>query len=877
MVFRTIVFLFFTSFLTYSQTTINGKITNQNNIALQGATVVVTRIKEETILAYAISDSNGEYSLDITSLSDSLLVKTSFVGYSKQLKVVVNKNQEFNFTLSESSEQLKEIIIKNNPIIKKGDTISYSVSVFKEQKDRVIADVLKKMPGIEVLTDGKILYQGKPIQKYYIEGLDLLEGQYNLANNNLPISSVSKVQILENHQPIKLLDSLVFSDKASLNIKLKKNITVTGTSKIGIGATPFLWDVNITPMFFSKKQQMISSYQSNNSGNDISTQIKNLTLEELFEKFDYDNEKRNWATINELPNPFFSKNRWLNNNAHLITNNYLMRLKKDIDFKINLSYINDLQTQIGNSKTSFLTPARNTVFNEKINNKLYFNSLKSKFVLIKNTAKNYFKNTFEIEKFWDFQVGLINFNNQDLHQKAKIPYTSFSNKLKIIQPVGKKMITFNSVLSYSNSIQNLSFNQSQFENLLNENMPFDKLDQEIKHSNFYTNNSFSYTKGFKNITFITKNGFSIHNQKLNSRIFVIDDTPKKIFPNNLNFNKSIFYTDLNIQYQINDWKIELEAPLKLQMLDRNDYKLREKEGLNRLTFEPQLYIKKQINHFWKTTLSMKIKNTFGDIEQLYFGYILNNYRNIQRYENPILENYTITPLIGLSYRNPLKSFFFNSFYSYANSNYNLISGNNIDADGTTSFGLFEKNNTRNKHNINLSVSKFFSKLKTTVSLGLNGTINDQRQLVNTMITDVKSKNIELKAKADIELTEWFSIENQNKISFSDVQFNNDEPLSSIVSQEHSLNLNFYLTQSKYIELDMEYYKNIFLGQSQENYFLNLIYGNSFNKSKIDFEISLNNILNTKQFISLFSNNFSYIRSIYNLRPRQLKASIKFNL
>ena len=51
------------------------------------------------------------------------------------------------------------------------------------------------MPGIEVLDDGKILYQGKPINKYYIEGLDLLEGKYNLANSNLPHKEVVKVQL----------------------------------------------------------------------------------------------------------------------------------------------------------------------------------------------------------------------------------------------------------------------------------------------------------------------------------------------------------------------------------------------------------------------------------------------------------------------------------------------------------------------------------------------------------------------------------------------------------------------------------------------------------------------------------------------------------
>jgi hypothetical protein len=74
-----------------------------------------------------------------------------------------------------------------------------------------------------LLPDGKILYQGKAINKYYIEGLDLLEGKYNLANDNLPYQEVSQ-QILENHQPIKTLDSLQFSDRTALNIKLKTPI-----------------------------------------------------------------------------------------------------------------------------------------------------------------------------------------------------------------------------------------------------------------------------------------------------------------------------------------------------------------------------------------------------------------------------------------------------------------------------------------------------------------------------------------------------------------------------------------------------------------------------------------------------------------------------
>src|SRR5699024_3318094 len=141
-------------------------------------------------------------------------------------------------------------------------TINYSVDAFKSKGERTIGEVIKKLPGIEMQGD-KILYHGKPLMKYYINNLDLLGGQYALDNKNLPIKAVKSIQIIKNDQPVKILDSLVFSNKASLNVRLKK-YTTTGSAMVGAGLTPFLWDINVTPMTFNKSFQMLNSIQMNN-------------------------------------------------------------------------------------------------------------------------------------------------------------------------------------------------------------------------------------------------------------------------------------------------------------------------------------------------------------------------------------------------------------------------------------------------------------------------------------------------------------------------------------------------------------------------------------------------------------------------------------
>ena len=71
-----------------------------------------------------------------------------------------NETQVLNFTLNEKATEIKEVKLKTKLITKRGDTISYDLKSFESKADRTLADVLKKIPGIEVNKDGSVLYQG---------------------------------------------------------------------------------------------------------------------------------------------------------------------------------------------------------------------------------------------------------------------------------------------------------------------------------------------------------------------------------------------------------------------------------------------------------------------------------------------------------------------------------------------------------------------------------------------------------------------------------------------------------------------------------------------------------------------------------------------
>ena len=221
---------------------------------------------KDSLLAYSISRSDGQYTLQCKEQP----VKLSFakMGFATQCIPVEKDKLRYDVQLIEKSYAIDEVVVKADPITRKKDTLNYHVESFRQKEDYSIEDVLKHMPGIEVLPSGQIMYQGNSINKVNIEGLDLMGDQYNQATQNMPAEAVSTIQVMENNQPIRALEGKVHSNRATLNIKLKKNYKMRpfGDAEVGVGGTPVVWDGSLTGIQVSKKNQLLFTGALNNRG-----------------------------------------------------------------------------------------------------------------------------------------------------------------------------------------------------------------------------------------------------------------------------------------------------------------------------------------------------------------------------------------------------------------------------------------------------------------------------------------------------------------------------------------------------------------------------------------------------------------------------------
>ena len=169
----------------YGQTvqaqTIKGKVLDiESGLPLAGA-VVRASGNPEISNTYQLTNQQGLFKLMISRICDSLQV--SFLGYQT---VMLQRPfaDSLIIKLRKTRESLNAAIVAATKVTVAGDTIRYNVNALKRKEDVVLSDMLSRIPGVEVDKQGFVKYNGVRINRFYVEGKDVLENNYNLVVNH---------------------------------------------------------------------------------------------------------------------------------------------------------------------------------------------------------------------------------------------------------------------------------------------------------------------------------------------------------------------------------------------------------------------------------------------------------------------------------------------------------------------------------------------------------------------------------------------------------------------------------------------------------------------------------------------------------------------
>lgn len=890
--------MLFFSVLTFAQKTVSGKITDEDGIAIPSASVTVEEPGKDAILAYGITNSKGEYKVTFTSAEANVDLKVKAFNQKPLTKQIANSDQTLTFKMQSEATEIKEVQLKTKMITSRGDTIAYDLKAFDSKSDRTLADVMRKIPGIEVNTDGTILYQGNAINKFYVNGKDLMEGGYGTINNSLPKDAVQKVEVLENHQPVKILQDKVPSDAAAINIKLKNSVTMTGRGEVGVGADPFLWNVKLTPMFFGQKSQWVVNYKTNNVGEQVENEGNILAFGSRFEGKRINASQNDWLNVENANTPNLPVKRYLMNSVHYLSANYLTNIdkKKEWELKANANYTNNAVDREAYSQTdNFAAPGvPASTITQNIRNNFYTDKAKGELIFTKNAKKGFFKNTTSFSQYWNADRAVADRtdskknSNRHGEEALESPTSSFQNSLSTIIPWKEKMVNVLSYLSYQTDRQTLDVSPAYYLNIPGFK-PMDSVNlvrQNLRLKTFEANHSANIGFSTKGWTFTPEVGFNFKTTELTSDLSNLANSkfprPNEIYNNDLKYTTATPYGSVGVNYKNDSWMLYANFPVNSNNIKAEDPLRNVSKEVNKVTFEPSVFAQYTFASFFKASVNANISNNFGDVNTAYSGFLMTspNGINAMDIKNPIPQNNTKSAGTRLEYRNPLNNLFFNVNYRYSDAKRNLLSSPERNEAGYTVMQYLEQENHALNNGYSAELGKYFPKFKTNASISYSNNTSKSDAALNNGGYTSKNNAQSFGVKFNNTYFSWMSIDYNANISRTKQtseslisELNNENSRSGFT---HNLGVFFYPIENHTIGFNWDQVNTNSGINKYNNAFYDVSYQFTWAKKKIDFELKWMNIANKKVFETYDINATSISYTRIQLRPSQFMFTVKFN-
>lgn len=607
-----ILILLLTACSLSAQQTIKGIVTDaENGQPVDAATVQIRKAGRQVPLTYTLTKADGTFILPLRQADDSLFVHVSLLGY-KAIRQKITAGATLRIRLEPEVFTLKEVEIRPGRVYGRQDTINYDVSQFISPKDEAIKDVLKKLPGVDVDDDGKISYNGKNISKFYVEGMDLTDGRYNQLTNNLQANAVKSVQVMENHQPIRVLQKKLTTEDIAINLKLKDDFRDRwmGTLEGGMGASPLLWEGMGNAIQISRKSQSAYIYKGNNRGDDVTDEQNILTQ--------IGAEGKTGPSIPSfLSQPSFSaplkKERLLFNNVHSLSGNRVYKLNETTQLRLNANYLHDLTQQERGSVTNYYQAGDTATLAEQSSTHIRTDRADVAMSLENNAESHYLTNDFNLSGNWERGTSRIS-GASSVNQRIQTPDMGVRNYLQNIWIRDKYTLELRSLLRYHN---------------LPARILIDRDKQALNLQQLYLDHSLAFLRKKGSLT----------------RQYTAGIT------GNLNSirNGTNLYFKPNYQCNLYKWNLAFNLPLVWTTFPA--------AGFSRLAVNPFLYINYKFNYAWRFSFHANYHENYGNITDLYPDAYRTDYRNYRMNNGIMPVNRTHSYSLYGEYKNTVREFF----------------------------------------------------------------------------------------------------------------------------------------------------------------------------------------------------------------------------
>jgi CarboxypepD_reg-like domain len=866
-----------------AQSVINGYITNEKTSKGVYASVVLKDEKGK-IIVYSNSKNEGYFELK-TTLYGIFNLQISSLSYEIQNKKIVIENNTTilnqNFILKHKITELKEVIVESRKsITEKKDTIIFDAKSFLQGNERVVEDLLKKIPGLNVQSDGTIKIGNQEVEKVMIDGDDFFEKGYKLVTKNMPVNPIDKVEIYQNYSNNKHLKGIENSEKVALNLTLKEDSkriwfgNVFGGYGL-VGDNNYEYKGNL--MNFGKKSKHYFLTNSNNIGidatGDINQLIRPFRYDEPASIGDNQSVKSLLSLNYDLPK--LNTQRVNLNNDKLLSLNSIFSISKKLKLKTigffnknEIDFLRNSFQQFANANTNF---TRNEDFVGNKNKITGFGKVDliydiSKTKTIEYTGKfNQSKEKNKSNLLFNSDSLFERLNNDNQVFDQKIVYT---NKFK-----DKKVFLVTGRYINENTPQDYSVNKFYFNNLFSEN---------ANNTNQFSGSQMQFLgieahlldkKDNGNLLEI-KFGNQLRVDNLNSKFKFLENDTILSLPSNYQNNFTYSTNDLYMtaKYRFNFKKITFLNQFDAHQLINQLEKINLKSNQNPFFIIPKVGLDWKINENNKILTSYTYNTTNVDVLDIYSGYIQTGYNSFTKGIETFNQLNTSSAILNYTYGSWASKFFANTFILYSKNNDFYSTNSIISQNYTQSEKILIKD--RNILSVVSNIDRYFKSLKSTFKINLGASETNSKNIVNNSnLREIKNLNLNYGFEVRSSFRGIFNYNFGSKSNFNQIE---TTIRNSYTDNMSFIDLSFIFSDKFNIQVQTERY---FFGNLNKDinkyYFLDLEARYVIKQNKLTLFLTGNNLFNTKTFRNYSISDISFSQTEYKLQPRYVLLKMEY--
>jgi hypothetical protein len=864
-------FLFFWSITAFSQT-IKGTVSDSIG-TVPFANVLIKKLENPgVIFQFTTTNENGFFQLKLKEKPELLLVEFTSLAHEPKtvfLRDFINKDNivELNTKLSSRITQLKEVIIEKKIAIQvKEDTVTYNPNSFKDGTEKVVEDLLKKLPGIKVDEKGKISYKGKEIKSMLLDGDDLFDKDYVIGSKNIDVNMIDKVQAIDNYEENSLLKGIKDSDEVALNLVLKKGKTdLSGSVSLGYGYESF-FNNSISAVLVNSKIKGFGIINQNNIGENISP----FDLD-----YDFNSKDKSSKTLLQQGNfnSVLDSKFYRINNSLFATSNLLFKIKKKSSVKINLGFYNDNIKRLNENNSNFRIGEAIFSTNEvnEINKKPIIYDAR---ILLSNKEKEFFH--------WQY-IGKLNYskgdffdnsNNNGILQNNTVHTESLfiNQNINSTYKINEKTVLLSTIdYNKSNAPQNLNINPGT---LIDINNNLFSANQESK----YNNQSFHIKSALFSKRDSIKYAVQVEYASNQSQLFsLLKDLQNNTISNDYKNDNDYRINHIAIKPQFllkyNKFQFRLGLNTIYNIIDFKEFSKNNEVIENELITTPIISAIYYLNRKSYFNTSYRYNAILPEEEKLFSGIIQNNYRSFSNniFSLEFLKTHTYS--IGYKYNDFMNVRNISIDLSHNLRPNNYFSSFQINENITINNAFYAPIGTRD-YNINLFAESYFHPLRTTYRINSSYTISyDKNTINNSDIRDIKANTLNTIFTLRTKFSDKFILENNFNY------MNNSFEVLNTTSNFQSFNQMSKVVYNPTKEINISAISNFIkpdLSQSIQYLFLESEIGYSPKNKSYSFGLIAKNLTNIKTFETRNISDFSSSVSSHNLIEKYIMFSVRFS-